>query len=96
MNYGDALQLLKAGEKLQRKGWNGAGMYIFMRPGDTVENAYIAKVKTIPQSVKDDFAASGSDMEFLPCLCMFTAQRTIVTGWLASQTDMLAEDWQVF
>ena len=38
------------------------------------------------------------DPDSCPCVdsvCMKTAQDTIVVGWLASQTDMLAEDWVI-
>lgn len=35
------------------------------------------------------------DMPFCPCIMMKTAQNTIQPGWLASQADLLAEDWIV-
>jgi hypothetical protein len=34
--------------------------------------------------------------EYSACLCMKAAGGTIVNGWLASQTDMLSEDWMIF
>ena len=106
--YGGALLALKAGKLVQRKGWNGKDMFIFMRPGDEIPaQIVIENVKSLPQSFKNylnnqyqgDYAkASGNGdftIEFLPYLCMKAANGEIVNGWLASQTDMLAEDWYV-
>lgn len=39
--------------------------------------------------------ANGGEIEALGTICMFTAQGQILTGWLASQTDMLSEDWEI-
>jgi hypothetical protein len=105
MNYGEALQLVKEGKLAQRAGWNGKGMFIFMRPGDTLKTSFILQVKSLPESVKkwideniDDKVNQGEsglqDVVFTPYLCLKAADNSIVNGWLASQTDMLAEDWQ--
>lgn len=106
MNFGEALQALKEGKLASRAGWNGKGMFIFMRPGDTLKTGFIPKVKSLPDSVKNwidqniddkiNLGESGlQDVVFTPYLCMKAADNTIVNGWLASQTDMLAEDWGV-
>ena len=68
-SFGQAVGSLKHGFLVRRKGWNGKGMFLFMRPFDTLPD------KMITEQVKS--LADGS----------------IVNGWLASQTDMLAEDW---
>ena len=95
MTYGEALFHLKRGAALQRAGWNGKGMFIFMRPGDVLAESFIPSVKSLPQSVKDFLATKKRDIEFLPYLCMWSADEKVVNGWLASQTDMLADDWNV-
>ena len=106
MNFGEALSALKQEKLVQRSGWNGKGMFIFMRPADTLKTGFIPKVKSLPESVKkwiddniDDKVNQGEtglqDVHFTAYLCMKAADNTIVNGWLASQTDMLAEDWQI-
>lgn len=78
--FGQALEMLKLGKKLQRAGWNGKGMYLFHVTG----NCW-------------DFTTcvSGVDnLETAPFICMKTANDELVP-WLASQTDILASDWQV-
>ncbi len=84
MTFGHALEMLKKGFKVARKGWNGKGMYLFiMKGGLTGTEVH----KSHPYL---DYA-----IEVLDCICMKTAQNTVCVGWLASQTDMLAEDWEV-
>lgn len=80
MNFGHALELLKRGEKVARKGWNGKGMFLFLATGKQFESDNLGD--QLPEIVND-------------VICMKTAQNTICIGWLASQTDMLADDWEI-
>lgn len=68
LNFGQALEALKRGEKVARVGWNGKGMWLALQRPD-----------------------AGSKMT-LPYIYMRTAQGDFVP-WVASQTDLLAEDW---
>lgn len=105
MNFGDALEVLKSGGLVARSGWNGKGMFIFMRPEDEIDaETIITKIKSVPLSFKNwlmnDFEGRPQlpkdvKIKFTSYLCMKAADGTIVNGWLASQTDMLTEDWQV-
>ena len=110
LSFGAALEVAKAGGMIQREGWNGKGMFVFMRPADELHVGFVAKgVKSLPQSVKDfyfrdcvDENGNPLDLEeddvvkFTAYLCMKAADGSIVNGWLASQTDMLANDWCIF
>lgn len=109
VNYGKALEAVKEGKLIARQGWNGKGMFVFMRPSDMLNVDFIInKVKSLPQSFKDYFNNKEFfDMEgnalsnelinipFTAYLCMYAADGSVVNGWLASQTDMLSEDWTV-
>ena len=82
--------------RVARAGWNGKDMFVFMRPSDSIYPDSIQKIKSLPQSVKDYYTAKGSGaaaVQFTPYFCMKAADDSIVNGWLASQTDMLATDW---
>lgn len=105
LTFGQALESLKHGSLVCRTGWNGKGMFIFMRPSDELDvNFIINTVKSLPSSLKKYYEVQESNpnqesigkVKFTAYLCMKAADGTIVNGWLASQTDMLAEDWQVF
>lgn len=103
LDFGWAICALKAGKLVTRKGWNGKGMFVFMRPGDALPEKFIIEnVKSLPQSLKVYYKNNpvewdnGGDIRFTPYLCMKNAQGEIMNGWAATQTDMLAEDWQLF
>lgn len=92
MNFGDAIAALKNGQRVARSGWNGKGMWLSYSKGTP---ALAAEYFWSPHN--RDFAASQPHQcaEVLPCITMKTADNKILMGWLASQTDMLAEDWEV-
>jgi hypothetical protein len=81
MNFGQAINEAKAGKKVQRAGWNGKGMWV----------RYVDLNSDKEFRVKEIEPCEGT---WLPFLAMKTAQGQIVP-WLASQTDILAEDWDV-
>lgn len=83
-DFSEALQRLKRGEKVQRQGWNGKGMFIFLVPGSTF------KVNRPPLL---GIYEEGTEINYHAHVDMKTAQGDVVP-WLCSQTDMLAEDWQ--
>jgi len=92
LSFGDALHFLKDGCQLSRAGWNGKGMWIMLVPG--------SKPSITPGSpyarVLGEYAASDGiidQIEIGPHIDMFTAQGVMQPGWLASQPDMLANDW---
>ena len=105
-SFGQALESLKSGFLVTRKGWNGKGMFIFMRPADQLPIEFVAKdIKSLPPAVKKYYAQDleyrsdnpeGDTVKFTAYLCMKAADGTVVNGWLASQTDMLSEDWMIF
>ena len=78
--FGAALTLLKDGARVRRAGWNGKGMYLVLVPGGTSNHPNVE---------------GGATVTALPAIGMWTATREFLTGWLASQTDMLADDWEV-
>lgn len=81
MNFGQALEALKLGSHVCREGWNGKNMHIYLEK----DSSY-----TIPVG-----ALKGERVDYEPVICMFTAQGKHQLGWLASQADMLAEDWMI-
>lgn len=110
LTYGEALEAAKQGKLIAREGWNGKGMFVFMRPADELHiDTVIDKVKSLPQSVKDYYlkdvtdengtriypAAEDDKIKFTAYLCLKAADGSIVNGWLASQTDMLCNDWLI-
>ena len=95
MNFGEAIAALKAGKKVTREGWNGKGMFLLMAGGYTVHKDDLRPNSPIG---KEFLKSRGLDkMEILPHIDMWTVnaqgRQAYLAGWLASQTDMLSEDW---
>lgn len=92
MNFGQALEALKAGGRIAREGWNGKGMWLSL--SGPLEGRYIGN-ESFWSANNAAYAASQPNCtaKVLPCITMKTADGSILMGWLASQTDMLAEDW---
>lgn len=83
LSFGTALTRLKDGKKLQRAGWNGKGMYLYHVPA-----------QSYPAVTEIARAEFGELVPYGAYIAMKTAQNNVVP-WLASQTDILADDWQV-
>lgn len=88
--FGEAIEALKQGKKVARKGWNGKEMYLWLKPAATIKAEWCKD-----PILKDIAEANGGEVEALGTICMKTADGKILTGWLASQTDMLLEDWVI-
>lgn len=97
--FGQAIGSLKRGMLVARKGWNGKGMFLFMRPFDSLKDDFIIDiVKSLPYNFKEWVKAHPNETKerfFTQYICMKAADGSIVNGWLASQTDMLSEDWVI-
>ena len=84
-DFAVALRELKEGSKVARAGWNGKGMFIFLVPGSTFKVNRPPLLGIYPE---------GTEIKYHAHVDMKTADGQVVP-WLASQTDLLAEDWSV-
>lgn len=82
MDFGEALKYLKAGKKVVRSGWNGKNQYIQLATG-------ISYKSTDGEIVNCEHDAIGNKA------IAFVGTSGVQMGWLASQADMLAEDWKI-
>jgi len=86
MNFGLAIEAMKKGKKVARHGWNGVDMFLFLV---TYKEG---TVQLLPgTSPKPGTAVKTAPL--LPHINMKTADGSVAVGWLASQTDMLSDDW---
>lgn len=88
MDFGMAIIALKRGEAVARKGWNGKGMFLTLQNGSE-----IAGINMRNEPAKNYYG--DSKVKICPHIDMKSADGSYVVGWLASQTDMLAEDWEI-
>lgn len=87
MNIGQAVEAMKDGRRVAREGWNGKGMYLWLLPATDVPLAWCKEPHL------KSLAESTGHITCLGSIRMLTADKKVLTGWLASQTDLLAEDW---
>lgn len=85
MNFGQAIEALKEGKRVARAGWNGKGMFLFLVSGS---NFVVNREPLL------SIMGEGTMVTYRPHIDMKDAEGKVVP-WLASQTDMLAEDWQI-
>jgi len=96
MTFGDAIDLIKENRKAARAGWNGKNMHIYLNRGTSPTlNPKAETVTNLIDGVNEElFDLYEIDtVRRLPNINFQTASGAILTGWLASQTDILAEDW---
>lgn len=86
-----AIRMLKRGHRVAREGWNGKGMFLLLAGGYEVGKENLQARKHISAAFLE--AEGVETLKIDPHIDMWTAQNTYLTGWLASQSDMLSEDW---
>ena len=82
MNFGKAINLLKEGKKLRRKGWNGKNQYIELATNISYKNADGEIININHKTIGNKAIA-------------FIGTSGVQIGWLASQPDMLSDDWEI-
>jgi len=85
LNFGQAIEALKNGARVSRKGWNGKGMFLYFVDGSQFKVNRPPLLGIYPE---------GTAINYLPHIDMKTADGSCVP-WVGSQTDMFADDWHV-
>lgn len=84
MNFGEALDIVKKGGKVQRAGWNGKDMFIFLVSGSSFVVNRAPLLGIYPE---------GTEINYHAHIDIKVGTNQIVP-WLASQDDLLSEDWE--
>jgi hypothetical protein len=84
-NFGNALLHLKQGGKVSRAGWNGKGMFLFLVPGSTFKVNRAPLLGIYPE---------GTQINYRSHIDMKTVDGEVVP-WVASQSDILSDDWEL-
>ena len=82
MNFGQAIESLKEGKKAKRAGWNGKNQYVELATSISYKNANGEIINCEHEAIGNKALA-------------FVGTSGVQMGWIASQADMLAEDWEV-
>lgn len=94
MTFGQAIEAMKQGKKVARRGWNGKGMFLWLKPETSIKSEWCKD-----EMLKGLVEGNGGEILGLGTICMYThdstGRKAILTGWLASQSDMLYDDWVI-
>ena len=82
MNFGEAIKAVKAGQKIAREGWNGKTQYVELATNISYTRADGTVVNCEHKAIGNNALA-------------FVGTSGVQMGWLASQADMLANDWKI-
>lgn len=95
MNFGQAIEAMKKGNKIARNGWNGKNMFIVLMDGLKLPsyNTQGTEKKVNDRTAK--FIGEDTSLDSQPYIAMYTAQGKWQPGWLAAQPDILSEDWYI-
>lgn len=83
LSFGHAIRVMLDGKKVARAGWNGKEMFLYHVPANEYPSETVVAKTTF-----------GKTVPYGAYIAMKTTQGNVVP-WLASQTDMLANDWQL-
>lgn len=95
LSFGDAIEAAKAGHKIARKGWNGKGMFVVLMSELSLPPYSTAGTARKVNDRTAKWIGEDTPLESQAYFAMFTAQKKWQPGWLASQADMLSDDWEV-
>jgi hypothetical protein len=85
MSFGLAVEAMKQGFKVSREGWNGKGMFLYLVGADY----YMAKTEAAKS-----FYGENSMVPYRAYIAMKTVTNEVVP-WVASQSDILENDWSI-
>ena len=91
MQFGTAIEAAKTGARIARRGWNGKDMWVAYSPGHDA----LPAEKFFAGPNRRHAEENGGTARVMPSFTMKLVCGAILPGWLASQTDMLADDWEI-
>lgn len=91
-SFSVALDFLKNGEKITRKGWNGADQWLSISCPDTKD----IPAESFWSPHNAEYARkNGGSAKVAPCITLKNAQGMIIMGWIPSAGDLFADDWMI-
>lgn len=84
LTFGEALEALKEGKSVSRRGWNGKDQFVYLITGSDLQ-----------RGLKYGYGEYEREPTLVSTLAIKTSSNQIQVGWLATQSDMLSNDWQI-
>lgn len=95
MDFGKAIEALKSGLAVRRKGWNGKGMFVVKQIPSHIEGCIIPTMQSLPQSAKNILMSrDGAHIDYTNQMLIINLDGR-ADSWVPSSSDVFAEDWEV-
>lgn len=95
LNFGQAIEYLKAGLAIKREGWNGKGLMVFKQVPAHIESEIIHKMQSLPQPAKDLILKGKGFIDYTSQCLIYNENTGRADSWVPSISDVFAEDWEV-
>jgi hypothetical protein len=99
MTFGLAIEAMKKGSCVARKGWNGNNMFVCKQVPSVIDSGIIPKMQSLPQSAKDTLLNISSEpIRYSNQMIIVKNNPTgdrVIDSWVASSSDTFAEDWLI-
>ena len=95
MSFGIAIEALKFGLAIRRKGWNGKGLFVVKQVPAHIESDVIPKMQSLPQSAKDLILKGKGFVDYTSQCLIYNENTGRADSWVPSVSDMFAEDWEI-
>lgn len=95
MSFDIAIEALKFGFAIRRKGWNGKGLFVVKQVPAHIESDVIPKMQSLPQSAKDLILKGKGFVDYTSQCLIYNENTGRADSWAPSVSDVFAEDWEI-
>lgn len=95
LNFGQAIEYLKAGSAIRREGWNGKGLWVVKQVPAHIESDIIPKMQSLPQVGKDLILKGKGYIDYTSQCLIYNEATGRADSWVPSINDVFAEDWEI-
>lgn len=92
---GVAIEALKFGLAIRRKGWNGKGLWVIKQVPAHIESDIVPKMQSLPQSAKDLILKGKGFINYTSQCLIYNENTGRADSWIPSISDVFAEDWEI-
>ena len=95
MSFGVAIEALKFGLAIRRKGWNGKGLWVIKQVPAHIESDIVPKMQSLHQSAKDLILKGKGFIDYTSQCLIYNENTGRADSWVPSISDVFAEDWEI-
>ena len=95
MCFGDAIEVLRQGGSIRRKGWNGKGLFVIKQVPAHIDCNVIPKMQSLPQSAKDLIMKGKGFIDYTSQCLIYNENTGRADSWVPSISDVFSNDWEI-